>query len=152
MQHIFWLLVQSLHQTTVCCTLLMVAAVLPFTIIGILLIVLLTSPKSASSRTFCAFVRQTIAAATSPSQSAFLQVQALTDVNQRLQSSLADTTKAHQAERLKRDNLHKQVMHQCSHRIQLEACMRIAFTLCSGRNTPKISIGDCLSAAMTTTS
>lgn len=35
MQHIFWLLVQSLHQTTVCCTLLMVAAVLPFTIIGI---------------------------------------------------------------------------------------------------------------------
>ena len=39
-----------------------------------------------------------------------LQVQTLSDVNQRLQASLADTTKAHQAERLKRDNLHKQVL------------------------------------------
>ena len=39
-----------------------------------------------------------------------MQVQTLSDVSQRLQSSLADTTKAHQAERLKRDNLHKQVM------------------------------------------
>ena len=38
-----------------------------------------------------------------------MQVQTLTDVNQRLQASLADATKAHQAERLKRDNLHKQV-------------------------------------------
>ncbi|DBB04616.1 TPA: hypothetical protein ACH3X1_012686 [Trebouxia sp. C0004] len=36
------------------------------------------------------------------------EVQTLNDVSQRLQSSLADTTKAHQAERLKRDNLHKQ--------------------------------------------
>jgi len=34
----------------------------------------------------------------------------MNDVSQRLQSSLADTTKAHQAERLKRDNLHKQVI------------------------------------------
>ncbi len=43
-----------------------------------------------------------------------MQVQTLSDVSQRLQSSLADTTKAHQAERLKRDNLHKQVMpHLC---------------------------------------
>lgn len=33
----------------------------------------------------------------------------MSDVNQRLQASLAETTKAHQAERLKRDNLHKQV-------------------------------------------
>jgi hypothetical protein len=39
-----------------------------------------------------------------------VQVQTLNDVSQRLQSSLADTTKAHQAERLKRDNLHKQVI------------------------------------------
>ncbi|KAA6422405.1 MAG: hypothetical protein FRX49_07580 [Trebouxia sp. A1-2] len=38
------------------------------------------------------------------------EVQTLNDVSQRLQSSLADTTKAHQAERLKRDNLHKQVL------------------------------------------
>jgi len=43
-------------------------------------------------------------------QSQLVQVQTLNDVSQRLQSSLADTTKAHQAERLKRDNLHKQVM------------------------------------------
>ena len=49
-----------------------------------------------------------------------MQVQALTDVNQRLQSSLADTTKAHQAERLKRDNLHKQVMHACGHCIYMK--------------------------------
>jgi len=42
--------------------------------------------------------------------SQLVQVQSLSDVSQRLQSSLADTTKAHQAERLKRDNLHKQVM------------------------------------------
>ncbi len=42
--------------------------------------------------------------------SQLVQVQTLSDVSQRLQSSLADTTKAHQAERLKRDNLHKQVM------------------------------------------
>lgn len=56
----------------------------------------------------------------------YMQVQTLTDVNQRLQASLADTTKAHQAERLKRDNLHKQVMHHYNHCPPAEAlCKRI---------------------------
>ena len=68
---------------------------------------------------------------TSPSPGVSMQVQTMTDVNQRLQSSLADTTKAHQAERLKRDNLHKQVTHHCSHCIQLEPCMGAALTYCA---------------------
>ena len=80
-----------------------------------------------------------VAAATLPSPGVFMQVQALTDVNQRLQSSLADTTKAHQAERLKRDNLHKQVVHQFSHCILLKAQMKLAFTsLDGGKNTKDI--------------
>lgn len=58
-----------------------------------------------------------------------MQVQALTDVNQRLQSSLAETTKAHQAERLKRDNLHKQVMHHRRCGFQLEPCAGVELHL-----------------------
>lgn len=73
----------------------------------------------------CVSAGHTVAPATNPSPGVSMQVQALTDVNQRLQSSLADTTKAHQAERLKRDNLHKQVVHHCRHRIQLEACVQM---------------------------
>lgn len=62
-----------------------------------------------------------------------LQVQTLSDVNQQLQSSLADTTKAHQAERLKRDNLHKQVL--------VQPCMRVT--------CPAISRGPCAHARPT---
>ena len=63
---------------------------------------------------------------------ALLKVDALADVNNRLQASLAEATSACRGERAKRDNLHKQV---CS----LSWCAHLLDSKCNSSSLPHVA-------------
>ena len=66
-----------------------------------------------------------------------MQVQSLSQVNQRLQDSLHTTTKAHQAERAKRENLHKQVRKDLLGCSFSQDCKNIKMSRLKARQCPQ---------------